>query len=180
MRSRPATRRTILVPALGLALAATATATITACSSGSSPSSSPAATSAPATTSAPAASPTAAASGNATATVKANWEKFFAGTTSTATRVTMMENGQKFSSAMGALSVMGSASSVKVTSVKLKSPTVASVKYTIYLGGQPMLSNVDGTAVYSHGKWLVSDTSVCQLLTLQNAGKAPSVCTSAS
>jgi hypothetical protein len=69
---------------------------------------------------------------------------------------------------------------VKVSGVTLKSPTLASVKYSIYLGKTDMLPNQTGTAVNSGGKWLVSDTSVCQLLTLENAGKAPSVCSSAS
>ena len=178
-RKRP---KAMLVPAFGLVLAAA----ITACSSSTTPSSG-------SSTSAPASSPATAASGNTAGSpgasgssaatisaIKANWEKFFAGSTPTSERIALLQNGQKFAQAMGAMSALGSQSSAKVSSVTLKSATTATVKYTIYLAGNPMLPNISGTAINSNGKWLVSDTSLCQLLTLQNAGKAPSVCSSAS
>jgi hypothetical protein len=47
------------------------------------------------------------------------------------------------------------------------------------LGGKPALSNQIGTAVYQDGTWKVGDGSFCQLLALENGGKAPPVCSSA-
>lgn len=180
MRFSSGAGRAITVPMLGLALAAA----ITACSSSSS-SPPPAAAPSTASTAATAGSSTAGtgtgSSAATTAAIDSMWVKFFAASTSTSQRVAMLQNGQKFATALGAMSAMGSQSSVKVTSpASLKSPTTATLKYTIYLGKTPMLPNVTGTAVYSGGKWLVSDSSVCQLLTLENAGKAPAVCSSAS
>ena len=59
------------------------------------------------------------------------------------------------------------------------SSTQATVIHDIVLGGKPGLSNQTGTAVYQDGVWKVGDASFCQLLALENNGKAPSVCSSA-
>jgi len=180
MRSHLLARR-IAAPALGLALAAT----MAACSSSSpttnaSPSSAPpsssAASSPAAGSSANASSP--AASGNATAQITANWEAFFDGKTSAAKKISLLENGQKFASVINAQAGSGIATSAgaKVTSVVVHSAAKATVKYDITLGGTTALANQTGTAVYQDGMWKVGDVSFCQLLKLENAGTAPSVC----
>jgi hypothetical protein len=178
--------RRIAAPALGLALAAT----MAACSSSStstaaSPSSTPpssAAPSSPAATgsSAVASSPGQAASGNATAQITSNWEAFFNGQTSAAKKIALLENGQKFASVINAQAGSGLASSAgaKVTAVVVNSPTKATVSYDITLSGATALANQTGTAVYQNGTWKVGDVSFCQLLKLENAGTAPSVCSS--
>ena len=51
--------------------------------------------------------------------------------------------------------------------------------YDIFIGGKPALSNQTGTAVYQDGTWKVGDGSFCQLLALENGGKAPPACSSA-
>jgi hypothetical protein len=56
--------------------------------------------------------------------------------------------------------------------------TQAVVKYTILFGGQPALSNQTGVAVHENGVWKVADSSFCALLTLEDNGKAPPVCSS--
>jgi hypothetical protein len=74
---------------------------------------------------------------------------------------------------------LGTSASAKVSAVKLTSPTQAAVSYSIYLGKTAMLQNQKGVAILDNGTWKVSDASVCVLLTMENAGKAPSVCSSA-
>jgi hypothetical protein len=174
--------RRIAAPALGLALAAT----MAACSSSSSssataePSSAASAASSPsALPSAPASSSSpAAASGNAKAQITANWEAFFNGQTSAAKKISLLENGQKFATVINAQAGSGLASSAgaKVTAVVVNSATKATVTYDITLSGATALANQTGTAVYEDGIWKVGDVSFCQLLKLENAGTAPSVC----
>lgn len=176
--------RPMLTAAMTAMTAMTATLAITACSSSSSSPAKPA-TSAPAA-SAPASGPTnsasapASGSGASTATITSNWEKFFKGSTPTAERVRLLQNGQAFAKTMSSMSAMGTSASAKVASVKTTSPTKATVTYTVYLGKTPALPNAKGVAVLENGTWKVSDASFCQLLTLENGGKPPSVCSSAS
>ena len=180
MRFHREARRVLLAPALGLVLAAA----ITACSSSSSSSSSSPATS-PSTPASPAAAPSSSSAGTGsssaeTATIKSNWEKFFSGTTPTSQRVSLLQNGQTFASTISSMSALGSSASAKVSAVKVTSASQATVTYTVYLGNTAALPNTKGVAVLENGTWKVSDASFCQLLTLQNGGKAPSVCSSAS
>ena len=143
---------------------------------GSSPSS-PTATSAPASASA---SPSAAAGGSAVAEITANWTAFFDPKTPVAKRVSVLQNGQLFTSAIQASANFPGAStaSAKVTKVTVTSATQAKVIYTILLAGTPVLSNQSGVAVLVGGTWKVGDASFCSLLTLENSGKAPAVCKS--
>jgi hypothetical protein len=183
MRSNLLARR-IAVPALGLALAAT----MAACSSSgssttASPSSAPPASSAassPADSgSTPSLGSTAgAASGDAKAQITSDWEAFFDGKTSAAKKISLLQNGQKFASVINAQAGSGLAASAgaKVTAVTVISPAMATVKYDITLNGTTALANQTGTAVYEDGMWKVGDVSFCQLLKIENAGTAPSVC----
>ena len=176
--------RRIAAPALGLALAATMAACSSSGSSATaSPSSatpaSPAASSPAASGTSPSAGSTAgAASGDATAQITSNWEAFFDGKTSAAKKISLLENGQKFASVINAQAGSGLAGSAgaKVTAVVVNSPTKATVSYDITLSGTTALANQTGTAVYQNGTWKVGDVSFCQLLKLENAGTAPSVC----
>jgi len=179
MRSHLLARR-IAGPALGLALAAT----MAACSSGSPATASPS-SAAPSSSAAssPAAGSTAnasspAASGNATAQITTNWEAFFDGKTSAATKISLLENGQKFASIINAQAGSGIAASAgaKVHTVTVISPAQATVRYDITLNGTTALGNQTGTAVYQDGMWKVGDVSFCQLLKIENGGSAPSVC----
>jgi hypothetical protein len=170
--------RVLLVPALGLAFITAACS-----SSSSSTNASPPATSAPAT-SAPATSASSSASGSsqsgATGEIKTNWENFFSGKTSAATKISLLQNGQKFATVIDAQAGTGLAASASatVTAVVLDSATTASVSYNIGVSGAS-LNNQTGTAVLEDGVWKVGDVSFCSLLTLEDLGKAPSVCSSA-
>ena len=69
------------------------------------------------------------------------------------------------------------------TKVTLVSATQASVVYTIMEGGQPVLANRTGVAVYQNGIWKVGLASFCSLLAVENGGKTasrPAACRAAS
>jgi hypothetical protein len=180
----------IAVPLLGLALTTTAAAcsssstsaagapSASAAGSSSAAASAPPSSSAPASSSAPSSSAPAAAGGNAKALITANWEAFFNGSTGAAKKISLLQNGDKFSAIIKAQAGSGLASSAgaKVTAVVVNSATSATVSYNITLGGATALANQTGTAVYEDGIWKVGDISFCQLLKLENNGTAPSVC----
>ena len=189
LRFHSAACRIFIAPVAGLALAAA----ITACSSSSSSSSSttPTAAATSAATSAassPVASSTPAGSSSGTgsaatiATIKKNWETFFNGKTPAATKENLVQDGQKFASVIKSMagSALAQTASASVQSVTVTSPTQAKVKYSILVSGTPVLQGQTGTAVYENGTWKVGLGSFCALLTLQNNGKAPAGCSSAS
>ena len=179
MRS-PLVARRILVPAIGLALAAA----VAGCSSSSS---SPAA-SAPASSSTPVSSPAAVptssapaatSSAGAVAEITANWEKFFNSSTPTSQRVALLQNGSAFAGAISGLTSLVSNLGAKVNSVTLNSATSATVNYNLTSGSSTLLSNQSGTAVLEGGVWKVGDASLCGLLNLVPGGTKPSACSSA-
>jgi len=186
MRLRLLARRITLAPALVLALALTAAAcsssssSTPASSSSSSTPAAPASSSAP-SSAAPSSSSPAAAGGNAKAQITANWETFFNGQTSASKKIALLQNGDKFAAVIRAQAGSGLASTAgaKVTAVVVNSATSATVSYDITISGATALANQTGTAVYENGTWKVGDVSFCQLLTLENNGSTPSVCSSA-
>jgi hypothetical protein len=162
----------VLVGVLGVGTAACGSS-----SNNSGTSSSPA-------TSAPATSASAAASGSAAAMITHNWEKFFNAKTPVAQRVALLQNGSAFAAVIRAQAGSGLAStaSAKVSKVIVTSPSQATVKYAILIGGTPALSNQSGVAVLQGGTWKVGLASFCGLLTLENNGKTsglPSLCKTA-
>ncbi len=180
MRSRLA-RRIALAPALALALALTAAA----CGGGAS-ASSPASSSSSAPASAPASSGAASSSspagGNAAAVaqITANWEKFFNSDTPVAEKVTLLQDGNVFESAVNAFIDFPLASGLraKVTHVTLDSATTATVKYDLTANGQELLPGETGKAVLQGGTWKVGDASLCNLFKLIPGGTMPSACSS--
>lgn len=171
-----------------LAVAATASClALVACSSGSSSTSSapPAATtSAAASASAPASSASASVSASAAAsssdsnipagltgdakTVATNWVAFFDPATPTATKVTLLENGSKFSSVLAgeATNAQAKETAAQVTAVTVTGST-ASVTWNLLLSGMPVIKGQKGQAVLSKGVWQVRDSSFCGLLSMQ-------------
>jgi hypothetical protein len=108
--------------------------------------------------------------------VKQAWAAFFDGSTPSARKVALLQNGQRFASVIQAEanSPLAKQTKVQVSKVTLVSPTRATVTYTITLGGQPALANQTGTAVLVGGNWQVSDASFCALLSLE--GAVPPAC----
>ena len=116
----------------------------------------------------------------AIAAIKTNWLAFFSGKTSAAQKVALLQNGQVFASVINnqAGSSLSSSATATVSSVTLGSGGTATVKYSIGVSGAS-LPPTNGTAVYENGVWKVADVSFCYLLTLENGGQKPSVCSSA-
>ena len=116
------------------------------------------------------------------AEITANWIAFFNPKTPMAKRISLIQNGQAFASAIQSSARFPGASSAsaKVTKVTLTSATHASVIYSILLLGQPVpgLTNTKGVAVLQNGTWKVGDASFCVLLTLENGNTPPAVCKS--
>ena len=113
--------------------------------------------------------------------VAANWTAFFDAKTPVAKRVTLLQHGSQFSSAIRSLQRSGvaAAATAKVTKVTVVSPTRAKVTYSILVSGRPVLSNRSGTAVHLDGTWKVGVASFCGLLALENGGSTkslPAVC----
>jgi purine-cytosine permease-like protein len=179
MRS-PLVARRILVPAVGLALAAA----LAGCSSSSSSSATTSASNTPTEASTPVGPatpvPATSSSASAVAEITANWEKFFNSSTPTAQRVALLQNGSTFATAISGLSGLVSKLGAKVTNVTLNSATTATVTYNLTAGGSSLLTGQSGTAVLENGVWKVGDASLCGLLKLVPGGTVPSACSSAS
>jgi hypothetical protein len=110
--------------------------------------------------------------------IKTNWEAFFSAKTPASKKISLLQNGQTFASVVEAQnsSSLASSATSTVSAVTLESPTQAKVTYSILIGGAPALKNQPGVSVLQNGTWKVGDQSFCALLTLENNGKAPSVC----
>jgi hypothetical protein len=117
-----------------------------------------------------------AAQNSAKQQIKANWQTFFAYSTPLNTRESLLENGSKFSQPINSeFSALSSAqSSATVTSVSLVGSTSANVVYTVDLNKQPVLTNQKGQALKVNNQWVVSDSTLCGLLSM--AGSKPTVC----
>jgi hypothetical protein len=114
-------------------------------------------------------------------TIAANWESFFSGKTSAATKVSLLENGSQFAKIIDQQSgsSMATTASAKVTGVTGITSTAATVAYSIDLAGTPALPDQSGQAVYQDASWKVGDKSFCALLALE-LGKngLPAACSS--
>jgi purine-cytosine permease-like protein len=179
MRS-PLVARRILVPAVGLALAAA----LAGCSSSSSSSATTSASTTPTQASSPVGPatpvPATSSSSGAVAEITANWEKFFNSSTPTSQRVALLQNGSTFATAISGLSGLVSKLGAKVTNVTLNSATTATVTYNLTAGGSSLLTGQTGKAVLENGVWKVGDASLCGLLKLVPGGTVPSACSSVS
>lgn len=113
---------------------------------------------------------------NPTEQIKRTWTMFFEGSTPPATKVSLLQNGQRFAPVIQAESnsPLARQTKVVVSKVELLGSNRARVTYTITLGGQPALPNQTGIAVRNGGRWQVSDQSFCALLSLQ--GAVPPAC----
>lgn len=115
--------------------------------------------------------------GAAKAAITSAWQRFFAASSGVDTKVSLLQNGSQFRSAIqaGSSNPLASTTAVKVTNITFASPTSANVTYDITSGGKVLLANQSGMAVQSGGKWLVSDSAFCALLSLQG-GQLPAAC----
>jgi hypothetical protein len=99
------------------------------------------------------------------------WTKFFNGSTPFGERVALLAGGDRFSSTIKSLSKnpLASKTSATVSNVTITGATTATVTFTVYLAGLPVLKDVKGTAVLENGTWLVDAGSLCKLLALEGS-----------
>ncbi|QDQ97280.1 hypothetical protein [Tomitella fengzijianii] len=106
------------------------------------------------------------------------YETFFSGKSDAQTKLGVIEDPDRFAKTINAQSSSGLAESTSVTvgQMSLVSPGRASVVYTILMDDKPVLPDQTGYAVEVDGKWKVSASSFCGLLTLENGGTPPAEC----
>ena len=152
-----------------LFLAIALVAALAGCGGGSSSSSTSTTTTAAATTT--------TSTAGVKAAITTAWTTFFNGATPVAQRVALLAGGSKFSSTIKTLSKnpLASKTAATVSNIKVTGPKTATVTFSVSLSGIPVLTNVNGTAVLTDGKWLVDAASLCKLLSLEG-GAAPSAC----
>jgi len=124
------------------------------------------------------ASPSASAPTASEQAIKANWEAFFNAKTPVTKRVTLLQDGNTFTTIIRAQagSALASQATAKVTKVTIVSPDKqADVTYSILVAGKPELTNQKGVAVYRNGTWEVGIASFCGLLSIENGGKTTSL-----
>ncbi len=108
--------------------------------------------------------------------IRSNIQTFFAASTPMQTRINLLQNGKNFSQVMQAefAQLANQKPSVTVNSITYPNKTTAKVNYTVELNGQPVLKDQTGEALLINNNWLVSDSTLCQLLGM--GGTTPSVC----
>ena len=164
------TKRLLVLPAAVLAVAVVA---------GCGGSSSPSASTTPSTSTSP--------SGNAPAdpaaakaAITANWQTFFDASTPPAQAVALLEDGDQLGAALQLAKQERAATKInqkaKVSGIVFTSATSATVTYDLLNGTTAVLPGATGTAVYVDGKWKVSKSTFCSLVTLGNNNKAPAGC----
>jgi hypothetical protein len=88
---------------------------------------------------------------------------------------TMLQDGQSLNKAFQIANQLkgNNTESAKVKSVTLNSNNTASVVYELDANGSPVIAKSNGEAVYVNGKWLVSKTTFCNLVSLGHPGPIP-------
>ncbi|MFZ2177550.1 MAG: hypothetical protein WAW17_26700 [Rhodococcus sp. (in: high G+C Gram-positive bacteria)] len=154
-------------------LVAVLAATVTGCSDDSDDSSSDSTTTA-ATTSASEKTTAAAATADAATTKEITdaFVTFFNGTTPPADRAALVENGDVFLPTLEGMTAnpQAMATTATVEGVTLTDPANAAVKWTLLMGGNPVLPDQSGEALEQAGKWKVSANTFCSLMAIQGGG----------
>jgi hypothetical protein len=113
----------------------------------------------------------------ATEEITQNWEAFFNGQATLDERVTYLEDGEELRGFVEQqaqiLGPQATQSSAQVDNVTFTDDGTATVEFQILLNGAPVLPTT-GTAVLVDDRWLVSKTTICDLLAL--AGNTPTEC----
>ena len=163
------------------ALAATGCLILAACGGGGAshhPSANP--TTSASTAAEPASGPAAVAA------ITANWKTVFNGKAPIPSRLALVQDGPQVAAfveaqAKTSFGAAAAGSTATVSSVRLTSPSQATVRYEVLLLGTPLLKNQVGTSVYLNGIWKVAIASFCGLAYLQypkGSPELPAVCRS--
>jgi hypothetical protein len=104
------------------------------------------------------------------------YKTFFSSKSDTPESSAALQHGDRFVPVLDAQGETSYAqnTSASVSSVRLVSPLVADVVFTINSGGSPVLRDTPGKAVRENGTWKVAAQTFCALLRLE--GDLPDVC----
>jgi hypothetical protein len=99
---------------------------------------------------------------------------FFSSKEPVASKPALVENGDEFKSAIATLATnpLARHTSAKVSKVTINGPSKATVVYSIYFGTNPVIKNTTAQALKQNGKWVISKSSLCQLLS-EEGGSTP-------
>ena len=122
----------------------------------------------------------------AVAAITANWKTVFNGKAPIPSRLALVQDGSQVAAfveaqAKTSFGAAAAGSTATVSSVRITSPSQATVHYEVLLLGTPLLKNQVGTAVYQNGIWKVAIASFCQLAYLEypkGSPKLPAACRS--
>jgi ABC-type glycerol-3-phosphate transport system substrate-binding protein len=113
----------------------------------------------------------------ATEEITQNWESFFNNALPLDERVNYLEDGDQLQPLVEQqaqiLGEQASQATAQVDNVTVNDDGTADVEFQVLLSGQPVLPST-GTAVLVDGQWLVSKTTLCDLIAL--AGTTPEEC----
>lgn len=112
----------------------------------------------------------------AKAQIEKNWTAFFDSKVAVAKKAELLQHGEFLVPLLGgfARDTDTAVSSAEVSDVVFTSPTAARVTYDLLVGGFPVLSGSEGTAVLEDGVWKVSTKTLCALIEL--SGNAVPIC----
>jgi hypothetical protein len=120
----------------------------------------------------------------AVAAITANWKTVFNGKASIPDRLALVQDGSQIAAfveaeAKTSLGQAATGSTATISSVRITSPSQATVHYEVLLLGTPLLKNQVGRAVYLDGVWTVGIASFCGLAKLAaSKSQLPAVCRS--
>ena len=120
----------------------------------------------------------------AVAAIVTNWKTVFNGKASLPSRLELLQDGPQVEAfveaqAKTSFGAAAAGSTATISSVKITSPSHATVDYEVLLLGTPLLKNQVGTAVYLNGTWKVAIASFCGLTYLEypkGSSKLPAIC----
>jgi len=95
------------------------------------------------------------------------YTSFFSSKAPLASKLALVQNGAAFKNAITYIAEINQ--TAKVSSVTLDGSSKANVVFTIYLGSTPVFANQRGQALKLNGKWVIADSTVCQLMRLAGA-----------
>ena len=122
----------------------------------------------------------------AVAAIATNWKTVFNGKASLPSRLELLQDGPQVEAfveaqAKTSFGAAAAGSTATISSVKITSPSHATVDYEVLLLGTPLLKHQVGTAVFVSGVWKVGIASFCGLTYLEypkTSPKLPAVCRS--
>jgi hypothetical protein len=103
------------------------------------------------------------------------YQTFFDGTLPAQTKVAILERGPEFVQVLRqqAAGPLAKSSGVKVTRVVRSTDNSAAVTFNVLLDGKPVLADQHGGAVLDGGRWKVSASTYCALLSVQQLTAPP-------